>query len=86
MTDPLPDRAEPDRPRPPLPGPRPGDPRPPAQRPLAGVGAAVDAAMADLDAVADRPVAEHVAAFERVHAALGEALADGRPDQAAGQG
>jgi hypothetical protein len=50
------------------------------------VGAAVDAAMADLDAVADRPVAEHVAAFERVHAALGEALADGRPDQAAGQG
>lgn len=38
---------------------------------------AVARAMAGLDGVADRPLAEHVEAFERVHAALGEALAAG---------
>jgi hypothetical protein len=31
--------------------------------------------MAALDGLADRPLAEHVEVFERVHAALGEALA-----------
>jgi len=30
-----------------------------------------------LDGLADRPLAEHVAVFEQVHAALGWALADG---------
>lgn len=32
-------------------------------------------AMEGLDGLADRPLAEHVDAFERVHAALGDALA-----------
>ena len=35
------------------------------------------AAMAGIEGLAERPLAEHVAAFERVHAALGEALAAG---------
>ena len=39
----------------------------------------VTQALAALDALADRPLAEHVAVFERVHAALGAALADGAP-------
>ena len=39
------------------------------------VAAAVDAAMAGLDGLADRPLTEHVAVFERIHAALGDALA-----------
>ena len=60
-------------------GPRPVDPRTlrgpvpadddPAQ--------AVERAMADLDGLADRPLAEHVAVFERVHATLADALASG---------
>jgi hypothetical protein len=33
--------------------------------------------MAALDVLDERPPAEHVEAFERVHAALGEALAAG---------
>ena len=37
----------------------------------------VGRAMAGLDGLIDQPLAEHVAAFERVHAALGEALAAG---------
>ena len=37
----------------------------------------VGAAMAGLEGLAERPLGEHVAAFERVHAALGEALAAG---------
>jgi hypothetical protein len=37
----------------------------------------VDAALAELDGLADRPLAEHVAIFEQVHAALGSALSDG---------
>ena len=50
----------------PTPGPpsRPADPQ-----------QSVADAMAALDGLADRPLAEHVEAFERVHAALGEALA-----------
>ncbi|WP_225924493.1 hypothetical protein [Pseudonocardia abyssalis] len=39
--------------------------------------AAVAAAMAGLDGLAQRPLAEHVDAYERVHAALGDALAAG---------
>ncbi|MHA6794187.1 hypothetical protein ACVGVM_11870 [Pseudonocardia bannensis] len=67
-------------------GPRPGDPRPADARPLEVVQAAVDAAMAGLADLAGRPAGEHVQAFERVHAALGEALAAGTPgDQAAGR-
>jgi hypothetical protein len=57
--------------------PVPGDPRPPAARPLEAVRAEVESALAALAEVADRPAAEHVAAFERVHAALGAALAAG---------
>ncbi|HZG91042.1 MAG TPA: hypothetical protein VEZ42_12595 [Pseudonocardia sp.] len=62
----------------PMPGPppRPADP----QQAVAG-------AMAALDGLAGRPLAEHVEAFERVHAALGDALAapaaDGAPTRTA---
>jgi hypothetical protein len=38
---------------------------------------AVDTALAALDGIAGRPLAEHVAVFEQVHAALGRALSDG---------
>jgi hypothetical protein len=38
---------------------------------------AVDTALAALDGIADRPLAEHVAVFEQVHAALGSALSEG---------
>ena len=56
----------------PPPGPpRPADPRPPAP------GTAVAAAMAGLHGLADRPLPEHVEAFERVHTALSDALAAG---------
>jgi hypothetical protein len=56
--------------------PRPGDPR---IRPGAPVdpAEAVDAALAGLDGIADRPLADHVAVFERIHSALGDALAAG---------
>ncbi|MBA3906505.1 MAG: hypothetical protein H0X35_07455 [Pseudonocardiales bacterium] len=37
----------------------------------------VGRAMAGLDGLAEHPLAAHVAAFEQVHAALGEALAAG---------
>jgi hypothetical protein len=37
----------------------------------------VQEAVAALDGLAERPLAEHVDAFERVHAALGDALASG---------
>jgi len=39
-------------------------------------------ALAELDRLADRPLAEHVAVFERVHTALGEALAASRSSSA----
>lgn len=81
MTDP-----SSDLPRPPLSAPRPGDPRPVGLRPLESVRASVADAMAGLDDARRRPVAEHVAAFERVHAALGAALAaDGPAGQALGR-
>jgi len=54
----------------PKPGPPPSAPARPADP-----RQAVERAMAALDGLADRPIAEHVAVFERVHAALGEALA-----------
>ena len=38
---------------------------------------AVDQAVAALDGLADRPLAEHVEAYERVHTALSDALAAG---------
>jgi hypothetical protein len=52
----------------PVPGPppRPADP-----------AELVGRAMAGLEGLSEGPLAEHVAAFERVHAALGEALAAG---------
>ena len=57
----------------------PGPPRPVDPTTLRGPTPeeAVDAALAALDGVAARPLAEHVAVFEQVHAALGRALADG---------
>jgi hypothetical protein len=66
----------------PMPGPpRPADPRSIVPGPVApgpeAPAAAVARAMAGLDGLAGRPLAEHVDAFERVHTALGEALATG---------
>ena len=61
-------------------GPRPADPRAIAGiRPeqTADPVGAVDAALAGLDGLDDRPLAEHVAVFERIHTALGDALAAG---------
>ncbi len=40
------------------------------------IASAVQTAMAALDGIDGRPLAEHVEAFERVHIVLGEALAD----------
>lgn len=42
--------------------------------------AAVVRALRRLDGLADRPLTEHVDAFEQVHAALGDALTAGTPD------
>lgn len=50
-----------------LPGPRPAAPP--------DHGRSVAAAMAGLDGLDDRPLAEHVEVFERIHGALGAALA-----------
>ncbi len=58
----------------PVPGPpRPADPRVASPDP----GAVVARAMAGLDGLGERPLADHVEVFERVHAARGEALAAG---------
>ena len=65
----------------------PGPPRPVDPRTLRGPAPeeAVDAAVASLAGLADRPLAEHVAVFEQVHVDLGHALADGAvADGAAG--
>lgn len=56
--------------------PVPGPPPQPSSSPV-DPSDVVGRAMAGLDGLAERPLAEHVAAFERVHAALGEALAAG---------
>ena len=69
MTVPTPGDPHPDLPL--APPPESGEPRDPA------VDEAVASAMAALDGLADRPLAEHVEAFERVHAALTDALASG---------
>lgn len=56
---------------PPQPGPtRPGPPPRPADPQTS-----VTRALADLDGLDERPLTEHVEAFERMHAALGDALA-----------
>jgi hypothetical protein len=57
-------------------GPRPVDPRAlsgsaPAS---ADPAQAVERALVELDGLAERPLVEHVAVFERLHAALGDAL------------
>lgn len=57
-----------------VPVPRPADLR---ASPTPDPGDALGRAMAGLAGLADRPLAEHVEAFERVLAALGEALAAG---------
>jgi hypothetical protein len=54
--------------------PKPGPPPTARPRP-ADPHHGVERAMAALDGLAGRPLAEHVEVFERVHAALGEALA-----------
>ena len=67
-----------------LPRPRPADPRTvrgpdgvapdPADAGQDRAGT-VDEALAGLDALADRPLPEHVAVFEQIHTALQDALA-----------
>ena len=56
-----------------------GPPRPVDPRTLQGPSPeeAVAVALTALNGLADRPLTEHVAVFEQVHAALGRALADG---------
>jgi hypothetical protein len=63
----------------PPPGPRPADPRPPGRRHdgVADPVQTIDRASEGLAGLADRPLAEHVAVFERIHSALGDALAAG---------
>lgn len=41
---------------------------------------AVDAVLDEVDGLADRPVAEHVAVYERAHDTLRRALDPGAPD------
>ena len=50
-------------------------PRPADHEPDADPAPAVERALAELDGIADRPLADHVAVFERIHGVLGEALA-----------
>jgi hypothetical protein len=60
-------------------GPRPVDPRAPSGSAPASAdpAQAVERALVELDGLAERPLVEHVAVFERLHAALGDALAAG---------
>ena len=60
-------------------GPRPVDPRMPGGTAPADVDPAVsvERASAALDGLAARPLAEHVAVFEHLHATLQDALAAG---------
>jgi hypothetical protein len=64
----------------PSPGPRPADPRsaPVPDEAVAGEHE-LHRVVAELDGLAERPLAEHVVVFEQVHAALSRALADGVP-------
>ncbi|HEY0816654.1 MAG TPA: hypothetical protein VGE11_25525 [Pseudonocardia sp.] len=57
--------------------PLPGPPPPGTAHQPVDTAVRVDEAMAGLEGLQGRPLAEHVAAYERVHAALGEALAAG---------
>jgi hypothetical protein len=56
--------------------PSPGPPPRPADSQV-DPAVAVTRAMAGLEGLDDRPLAQHVEAFERVHTALGEALVAG---------
>jgi hypothetical protein len=47
--------------------------------------AAIERALAELDGLADRPLAEHVAVFEGIHGALSDALAAGAAGEATGR-
>jgi hypothetical protein len=60
-------------------GPRPVDPRTPGGTAPAVLdpARAVEQALAVLDGLADRPLGEHVAVFEHLHATLQDALAAG---------
>lgn len=64
--------------------PVPGDPRRVSARPVDAVRAEVRAAIDGLTELQARPVVEHVEAFERVHAALGSALAEGAGPESVG--
>lgn len=64
--------------------PVPGDPRRVSPHPVDAVRAEVRAAIDGLAALHARPVVEHVEAFERVHAALGSALAEGAGPESTG--
>lgn len=65
--------------------PVPGDPRRVPARPVDAVRAEVRAAIDGLAELQVRPVVEHVEAFERVHAALGSALAEGVAPESGGR-
>jgi hypothetical protein len=70
-------------------GPRPVDPRASGACPqgILDPESAVERALGELDGLADRPLTEHVAVFEQLHAALGDALAAGSAaGEAAGRG
>ncbi len=47
--------------------------------------AAIRRALAELDGLAGRPLAEHVAVFEGIHGALSDALAAGSAGEATGR-
>ncbi len=51
-----------------------------SERPLETLRAEVDEAVGALEGLGDRPVAEHVAVYERLHTVLGDALSAG-PDR-----
>jgi hypothetical protein len=51
------------------------------ERPLEALRADVAEAVGALDGLQERPVAEHVAVYERLHTVLGDALSAG-PDRA----
>ena len=47
--------------------------------------AAIERALAELDGLPDRPLAEHVAVFEGIHGALSASLAAGAAGEATGR-
>ncbi len=47
--------------------------------------AAIERALAELEGLADRPLAEHVTVFEGIHGALSDALAAGAAGEATGR-